>query len=104
MFWNEKRRPKEWAEAFSSEERPVTIFGYIAGAVCRTLFNAIEAQQAARHSEAMLGRLETYLSRRDRLYGLSEADAQALLAREDQERERLAIQEAGRLGAGGEHA
>lgn len=100
MFRPEKRRPSEWRDEFTSDDRPVTLLGFIAGAVARACGAAIEAAQAARHGEAVLQRMETYLQRRDRMYGLSAAEADALLAREDLERERLAIEEAKRLGAG----
>lgn len=104
MWWNEKRRPAEWRDLFTSPDAPVTLLGFVAGAVARACGAAIESAQASRHSEAILQRMETYLQRRDRLYGLPAAEADALLAREDLERERLAIQEAKRLGTGTEHA
>jgi hypothetical protein len=100
----EKRTPKGWTEYLAQEENPVTLSEYMAACLSRILGCMVETAQATGHAEGMLGRFETYLQRRDRLFGLSTPEADALLAREDVERERAAIQEAGRLRPGGGNA
>lgn len=93
-----KRTPKQWTEYLASESNECTLMEYMAGCLSRILGAQIETAHAAGHTEGMMGRLETYLQRRDRLFGLSPGEADAQLAREDLAREMAAIEKARAIG------
>lgn len=56
----EKRTPAAWTEYLSQEHNPVTLLEYMAGCLAHMLGAQIEATQAARHTEGMVGALDSF--------------------------------------------
>lgn len=107
MLGGSKRTPAQWTRYLDDETTPVTLDEYAAGCLARILGCMIESTQAARHTEGMVGALDDAVRQVAPRIGVDYAasgEVRRALDRhrrqQDEQRECLAIQEAGRLRSG----
>jgi len=78
MPFEKKLTPAQWKERLITENTPITLEEYHAGAIIRLMGQMIEATQALSHLEGMLGAIDEAFSRHDANYAGSSKIREAL--------------------------